>query len=261
MSTAFNHKETKNTKMIEHPAVFYGMTALVITLIGLSKGGLGGALGTLATPLMALVMPAEQVIGLILPLLMITDVFAVFSHWQRWDRRLVLLLIPGSLVGVTAGTYLITAVSGEALRTGLGVIVLFFVVYKVFEKRILGSLTYRPHNWHGVLTGTVAGFSSAMAHTGGPPVTIYLLMQDITPRMFIATSALYFMILNWIKLPYYIFADILHPEQLLQVVWLLPLIPVTVWVGKWAVVRVDRLLFERIIIALLAFSALLLIVR
>jgi uncharacterized protein len=247
--------------MDEQQLVFYGMAAVVITLIGLSKGGLGGALGTLATPLMALVMPADQVIGLILPLLMITDVFAVATHWRAWDRRLVLLLIPGSVVGVTIGTFLIASVSSEVLRQGLGIIVLLFVTYKVFERRILRSLTYRARNWHGVLTGTVAGFTSALAHTGGPPITIYLLMQDITPRMFIATSALYFGILNWIKLPYYFYAGLLHPQQLLQIAWLLPLIPLTVWVGKWVVVRIDKVLFERIIVVMLGVSGVLLLVR
>jgi uncharacterized membrane protein YfcA len=244
--------------MNEPQVVFFGMAAAVIVLIGLSKGGLGAGLGALATPLMALVMAPEQAIGLILPLLMITDIFAVTVHWGRWDRRLVLLLLPGSVVGVTLGTFLITHVSSTTLRHGLGIIVLLFVVYKLFEKRILGSLTYHAQNWHGVLSGTVAGFSSSMAHTGGPPITIYLLMQDLTPRGFIATSALYFMILNWIKVPYYAYAHLFHLEQLFQILWLLPLIPVAVWIGKWVVVRVDKLLFERIIIVLLAISALLL---
>jgi uncharacterized membrane protein YfcA len=93
-------------------------------LIGLAKGGLGGTIGALATPLMALVMPADQVIGLILPILMLADIFAVALHWRRWNGRLVWLLIPGSVLGVTIGTYFITNAPTRALQIALGVIIL-----------------------------------------------------------------------------------------------------------------------------------------
>src|SRR3989304_2855270 len=87
--------------------LFFLMTALVGFLIGLSKGGLGGLLGSLATPLMSLVMPPEQVIGLLLPMLMFGDVFAMSTYWKRWQARYVLLLLPGGIVGVTVATLFI----------------------------------------------------------------------------------------------------------------------------------------------------------
>ncbi|HEC22993.1 MAG TPA: sulfite exporter TauE/SafE family protein [Chloroflexi bacterium] len=239
--------------------IFFAMTAVVAFLIGLSKGGLGGSLGALATPMMALVMPADQVIGLVLPVLMFADIFAVALHWRRWDRRLVLLLIPGSVLGVTIGTLFITNAPTGTLRTALGIIVLIFTVYKVFEKRILGSLKYEGKDWHGLLAGTVTGFSSALAHTGGPPVSIYLLMQDVTPRVFVATSAIFFFLLNWIKVPYYFYARLFDFNRLWQIAWLMPLVPAGVWIGKWMSERVDKETFERIIIVLLAIGGLLLI--
>jgi uncharacterized membrane protein YfcA len=88
-----------------------------------------------------------------------------------------LFVIPGANAGVTIGTFFITSAPTETLRTTLGVIVLIFAVYKIFEGRIQGSLKYHPRNWHGLLAGTITGFSSALAHTCGPPVSIYLLLQ------------------------------------------------------------------------------------
>ena len=245
--------------MPDNPVAFYTITAFVIFLIGVSKGGLGGAAGAATTPLMALVMPVEQVLGLMLPLLMMADVFAVASHWRRWDNRLLLLLVPASLIGITAGTALLTTISPEGLRQGLAVIVILFVLYKLFESRIQAAVTYQPRPWHGVLTGAVAGFTSTLAHTGGPPVAIYLLMQQVTPRVFVATSAVYFAIINWLKVPYYIYAGVLELNQLRQVLWLLPLIPLSVLVGRWLSTRIDKKTFERVIIGLLAASAVLLL--
>lgn len=244
---------------MDQQTLFMLMTAVVAFAIGLSKGGFGGTLGALATPLMALVMPPDQVVGLLLPILMFADVFAVAMHWLRWERRLVWLLIPGSVIGVTIGTYFITNVSTDVFKTVLAIIVLIFSAYKVFERRILGFFHYRPHNWHGILAGTVAGFSSALAHTGGPPVSIYLLLQEITPRIFVATSAIFFMILNWIKVPYYYFAGLFNFQLLFQVAWLLPLVPLGVWIGRRFSERIARHVFDNIILALLVISALLLL--
>jgi hypothetical protein len=245
--------------MDSEAALIILVTAVVAFLIGLSKGGLGGTAGALATPMLALVMPADKVIGLVLPILMLADIFAVGVHWGRWNRKLVLLLIPGSIVGVIIGTVLITNSPTETLRTLLGVIVLIFAIYKILEKRILRVMVYRPRDWHGLVAGTITGFSSALAHTGGPPVSIYLLMQDVTPRVFIATSALFFLILNWIKVPFYIYADLFDSELLRQIAWILPLVPIGVVTGRWLIVRVDAETFERIIVGLLLINALLLI--
>ncbi|MBP7963364.1 MAG: sulfite exporter TauE/SafE family protein [Caldilineaceae bacterium] len=244
--------------MADNFVLFYAMTALVILLIGLSKGGLGGALGGIATPLMALVMPADQVIGLLLPVLMITDIFAVASHWGHWEGRLLWLLVPASLIGIGAGTFFITGVSEEGLRQGLGVIVLLFALYKIGVEPRLKGWTYLPRPWHGVVAGSVAGFTSTVAHIGGPPIAIYLLMQTMTPRAFVATNALFFAIINWLKVPSYAYAGLFDPAQLLRIVWLLPLIPVGVWIGKWSSTRINKVVFERLIIGLLVMTSFLL---
>ena len=242
-----------------NPITFYAMAALVALIIGFSKGGLGGTLGALATPLMALVMPADQVIGLLLPILMVADVFAVASHWKRWDWRLIILMMPGAVVGVTIGTFFITNAPTATLKLALGIIVLLFALYKILEARLFNVLTYEAKDWHGVFAGTVAGFSSALAHTGGPPVSIYLLMRRVPTQTFNATSALFFAIINLVKVPYYLYAQLFDFQQMQSLIWLLPLLPIGVWGGKWAADKISQRVFEQVIIALLVVTALLLI--
>ena len=233
--------------------------AAVAFLIGLAKGGFGGMLGALAVPLMTLVMPARVAIGLVLPILMFADIFAVAFHWRKWNIKLVLLLIPGAILGVTIGTIFITNAPSDLLRRILGIIVLMFSIYKMLESRIIGTLNYEGKNWHGLAFGTVTGFSSSLAHTGGPPVSIYLLLQDIKPRMFIATSALFFMILNWIKVPYYWYANLFDFDILASFAWLIPIVPVGVLAGRWFSVRISKEVFEKIIVVLLSVAGLMLI--
>jgi len=239
--------------------VFLLMLAAVTLLISVSKGGLGGMAGSLATPLMALVMPVDQVLGLLLPIMLLADVFATGLHWQRWNGRLVWLLLPGALIGVTIGTFFIANAPTEVLKIGLAVITLLFVAYKLIEKRLMASLTYHAHNWHGWLAGTVAGFGSSLAHSGSPPISIYLVLLAVTPRVFLGTSVLFFAILNWIKVPYYFYIHLFDLQLLKQIAWVFPIVPFGVWFGRWLVTKVSKDIFNNIILVLLVITALLLI--
>lgn len=234
------------------PILILGLAAF---LVGLGKGGLGGSIGALVTILMAQVVPIEEVIGILLPVLILGDTFSMAAHWRKWDRKIALLLLPGAVLGVTVGTYFISSVTSDMLRIGVAIIALVFVAYKFLEDRILMAVEYQPRNWHGWLAGTVSGFTSSLAHAGGPPASIYLLMQDLTPRVFVATSVMFFTILNWIKVPYYAFIGIFNFDFLLRVIWLAPLVPLGVWVGRLFAEKVNKLLFERVILILLLVSA------
>jgi len=238
---------------------FYGMAAFVALLIGFAKGGFGGTLGVLATPLLALIMPANEVIGLLLPLLILADVFAVVSYWQEWDWKLILLLIPGAVAGVTVGTLFILNAPTESLKLALGVIILVFAGYKIFETRLFRSTAYQARDWHGMLAGVLAGLFSALAHTGGPPIGIYLILRRVPIRVFNATTALFFALLNWIKVPYYLYAGLFDFQRLWSLVGLLPLLPLGVWLGKQLADRISPEVFERSIVILLIVTALLLI--
>jgi len=229
-------------------------------LIGVSKGGLGGALGFLITPLMALVMPLNKVVGLMLPVLMIGDVFTLAFYWRKWDARLIWILLAGALVGVTLATFVLVSLPPDLLKKGLAVLVLLFLAYRLLEKRILAHLSYRPRPWHGLLAGSTAGFASTLAHAGGPPITIYMLLQRLDPTVFIATIGLFFTVLNWIKVPYYLFSGLFDFRLILALAWVTPLIPVGVWAGKTLAKRIDKKVFETVVIILLGVSAVLLLV-
>jgi uncharacterized protein len=234
--------------------------ALCVYLIGLSKGGLGGLLGALSTPILVMVMTVNQALGLVMPVLILSDLLAMAAYWRRWDWKLVWPLLPGALIGVTAGTFFITLVPAQVLQVVLGIIVLIFTAYKLLEKRLFGQIHYQPRRWHAPTAGVLAGLTSALANMGWPPVTIYLLLQeDMNPVLFNACSVLFFAILNWIKVPYYWSIGLLMPASLLPAVLLSPLIPLGIWSGLWLAQRIPAQTFERVILVLMAFSALLLI--
>ncbi|MBZ0295062.1 MAG: sulfite exporter TauE/SafE family protein [Anaerolineae bacterium] len=232
---------------------------LATLLIGLSKGGLGGPVPVaLTTPLLSIVMPVAQAVSLALPLLIMADVLAIWAYWRLWDMRYVRLMLLPSVVGVAMGVWLLASLPDAILRPILGIFTLLVIVYKVASDR-LKTIQYQPRDWHGYLAGWASGFASALANTGAPPFTAYMLLQRVTPITFIGTGTLFFAIVNILKLPGVIQAGLLDFDLLLQILWVIPLIPLGVWVGRKLVERFDPKTFENFMLLLLAGACLFLI--
>jgi uncharacterized protein len=234
--------------------------AFVALLVGLSKGGLGGPVPiSLTAPLLSLIMPVSQAIGIVLPLLIFADLFGLYFYWRKWDAKYIRQMLPPAIIGVIMGTWLLASLSPVALKRVIGVFTLIAVLYK-FAIDQIKRLHYRPQTWHGILAGWAAGFGSALANVGAPPITAYLLLQtDVTPISFIGTSTLFFAIVNALKLPGFLASNVLDVQMLVSVLWVAPLIPFGVWLGRWIVQRMDPKFFERLMLALLTIMSLYLI--
>jgi hypothetical protein len=231
-------------------------------LIGLSKGGLGGPVPvSLTAPLLSLVMPVSQAIGIVLPLLLVADAFALYFYWNTWDTAIIRQMLPASVVGTVIGAVLLAVLPNQALSRLIGLLTLAAVLYKVLQPR-LQALAYRPRPWHRPLVGGLAGFGSALANAGAPPFAAYMLLQPgMSPVTFIGTTTLFFAILNVLKAPSFFASGIISLELLGQTLWALPLIPLGVWTGRFLVRRMNALLFERIMVASLFVISTYLIVR
>ena len=147
--------------------------AILGLMIGLAKGGFGG-LGALLTPVLALVLPVSMAVGVLLPMLMVGDVFAVYMYWKEWDLDLVKRMLPAGIVGALAGTLLLSSISPNGLRLILGIFVLVLVAYKFLSDRIQ-AIRYQPRRWHAPAAGFLAGIASGMFNSGGPPFNSYRL--------------------------------------------------------------------------------------
>jgi uncharacterized membrane protein YfcA len=222
--------------------------------IGFAKGGFN-ALGALLTPLLSLVLPVASAVGVLLPMLIVGDAFAVYMYWKDWDLALLKRMLPAAIVGALAGTFLLSSVPPDGLRVLLGLFVLASVAYKFLSDRIQ-ALQYRPRIWHAPAAGFLSGVASGMFNSGGPPFNSYLLLQKMQARPFIATTAIFFALLNIIKVPGFLYTGVLDLPLLFSLWWVLFFIPLGIWVARAAITRLSPAAFEWIVIALLIFSSL-----
>lgn len=230
---------------------------LATLLIGFSKGGLGGPVPVaLVTPILVTVMPAAEAVGIVLPLLMVADAFALWVYWKKWDIREIKLLLPMAVVGVIMGSLLLASLAQHDLlfRRLLGAFTLLVVVYKVTSER-LRTVEYQPQRWHGWLVGWLSGFASAVANVGAPPFTAYMLLKEVSPIVFIANTTLLFAIVNALKLPGALLSGVLNLQHFAGILWALLLLPPSIWFGRKFVDWVDPKAFEKLMLVLLFIAS------
>jgi len=224
------------------------LAGLAILFIGISKAGFGGGIGILVTPVVALVFPPTEAIGVILPMLMAGDAFSLYHYWGKWEKANVRYLIPGTLAGIVCGIWLVDFLSDRYLGQAIGVICIVFVAFQ-WAREYAGNATekYQPKQWHGNICGWFAGVTSTIAHAAGPVVSIFLLPQRLDKEIFVGTTVLVFAIINWLKLPFFVWKGLIHSHTLLMDIYFLPLIPLGVWLGVWMNRRLDQRTFTHII--------------
>ena len=161
---------------------FWVVAGIAVIFVGIAKAGFGGGVGAIATPLMALVLPVAEAAALLLPLLILADQVAVYKYRSKVDSKTLWLTLPGAVVGIGLAWLIFDQLVAQEriLKIGIGIISLFFVIYQVSRDFLLNRLDgVRFPNWVGILLGTTAGFTSTIAHVGGPPFQIYLIPQKL----------------------------------------------------------------------------------
>jgi uncharacterized membrane protein YfcA len=223
---------------------FYLLAVPVVFLVGMSKGGFGGGLGTLAVPLLALMIDPRFAAAILLPILCSMDAFSLWSFRGTWDKLNLKILLPGALLGTVAGALTFEITNADWIRLIIGLLSIYFVGHYLWGKRFLEELRERkPNKVAGTFWGSIAGYVSYIAHAGGPPVAIYLLPQHLSKSVLAGTTVLFFAIINFIKLVPYVWLGQITGDSFFTSLALLPLAPLGVWFGVYLHHRVSDRIF------------------
>jgi uncharacterized membrane protein YfcA len=239
-----------NPEMLSDP-IFIATAILAVLITGISKGGFGG-LGLFAVPILSLSISPVQAAGILLPILIVMDWVSVWAYRKHWDKRLLCLMLPGAIVGIAIGGLLADHVSEGFVRLCVGLIAAIFPIYAVLGGRLRTGADWlkgnRPMAW---LSGAVAGFTSFVAHAGGPPFQAYALPQGLDKRIFAGTSVMFFFVVNAVKLVPYALLGQFDRTNLTISAALIPLAPIGVLLGVWLLKRIDQAVFYKIMYALI----------
>ncbi|RYH07212.1 MAG: sulfite exporter TauE/SafE family protein, partial [Alphaproteobacteria bacterium] len=201
--------------------VIVAVAVFAVLIVGLSKAGFLGGLGVVGVPLLALIMPARDAAGMMLPVLLCMDAVAVWMYRKEFDRSILKIMLPGAAVGTLLGWALWSFVSDAVVLLMVGVVTLLFVLDAMLplRKKLEGLPPSKP--W-GAFWGGIAGFTSFISHTGGPPFQIYVLPKRLPPAVYAGTTSVFFAIVNTAKLVPYFFLGQLSVNNLSHSAMLAP---------------------------------------
>lgn len=231
--------------MITDP-VFYVAAVPSVLIFAIAKGGFGGGPGALSVPLMALVIAPVQAAAILLPILCLMDLVSLWAYRGKWLWPELHVLVPASLLGIAMGTWLFDALSTETIRLMLGAVAVTFSVHHWIRNRKSSAISGNYPPLVGVIAAAISGFTSFVAHSGGPPLGMYLLRRGLSRTEFVATSVVFFAVVNYVKLIPYGWLGQLDASNLSTSLLLAPLAPVGVAIGVRLHNRISDRLFFRI---------------
>lgn len=180
---------------------FYAAAMPAVLILGLSKGGFGPGSGLLALPLLSLTIAPLQAAAITLPVLCVMDLAGLWGYRGTWDRKNMAIMLPGALIGIVIGTLTAGWVSNQSVQLIIGAVAVGFVLHKWLGRE--NDAPTLPHLGKGLFWSAMSGFTSFIAHAGGPPLSVYLLPQRLDKTLYVGTNVVFFAALNFIKVfPY-----------------------------------------------------------
>lgn len=226
---------------------FYLVAIPAVLLLGMSKSGFGSGFGSLAVPMMALAVTVPQAAAILMPVLLVMDLLGMAAFRNNVDRRLLKFLLPFGLVGIVIGTLLFKMLDARVVAGIVGGFTLVFLAQRLLFPPRPDSVP--PPRWVGALLTAASGFTSFVAHAGGPPINAYIIPMRLSPLMFTGTMAYFFFVINIAKWIPYAWLGLLDMRNMTTSLALLPFAPIGVWVGVRIAHRIQPRLFYRLIYA------------
>ncbi|MGI5867957.1 MAG: sulfite exporter TauE/SafE family protein [Kiritimatiellia bacterium] len=232
---------------------------------GMSKGGVPG-LTVMAIPLVAMVIPDKTSTGLVLPMLVVGDLFALF-YWRRSvSVRDLLRALPWAVVGVVIGWRMLDRIKGDQMRPIVGVVVLFVLALQIVRKIRTRSGQAEPaektagnpvmRHLYAAFMGSLGGVTTMLANAAGPVIGAYLLSLRLNKATFLGTSAWFFFIVNWIKVPFMVQQKMITVDSLGVNLRMIPALIAGVAAGIVVARRVNQKTFEWLVIILAGLASL-----
>lgn len=204
-------------------------------------------------PLMAMIFPARLSVGALLPMLIVGDIFAVSYYGRHTQWKKLFMLLPFVAVGMVPAFVLLSHISDDHLKLLLGIMILVLIGVELLRRKYKWENI--PHSWwFSGVSGSLAGFGTAVGNAAGPVMGIYLVSRGFTKQEFMGTKSWFFFIVNVAKIPFYIQRGMIIRETFRFDFYMIPAIIVGVFLGFWVLPKIPQKIFNAIVL-ILAFAA------
>jgi len=243
----------------------WGLLGLCAFMVGLSKTGMPGV-GILVVLIAAMVMPPKASVGLVLPLLIFADLFAAAYYHRKAHWNHIARLMGFAIIGIVAAKATLERIDDRQLKPIIGLIVLVLLSLSTWNNSRKSAALQYDHTsalnrWiFAVVFGFLAGYTTMMANAAGPIMIVYLLAVGLPKLEFVGTTAWFFFIMNWLKVPFQLSLQMITAESLKIDLFLFPFVVIGAVGGIFLVRHIPQKLFNAAVTLLAAAAALWMVV-
>jgi uncharacterized protein len=221
--------------------LFWLMAGLATFLVGASKGGLPG-IGILAVPVLSQAVSPVVAAGLLLPLYILSDIYGLWLYRKNYSLLIIKIMVAAGCIGIAIGWATAQYNSDALVKLIVGLIGIWYAADLYFKGLRRQTMEPRPADLpRGLFWGTIAGFTSFVAHAGGTPFQMYVLPQKLDKMTYAGTIQITFAVINLLKLPPYWMLGQINVQSLWACLYLAPV----AFFGAWAGYRLTTLLPEK----------------
>ena len=233
---------------------FNVLAVLTAILVGVAKTGVSG-MAILVVPLIAMVFPAKESVGALLPMLIAGDILALIYYRQHAQWRQLIKLIPGVAAGMLIGGLFLSQLDNQSMRIFLGAFVLLLLIIE-WLARHLNLNEFKKLRTFAVLVGIMAGFGTTVGNAAGPIMGIYLIMMDLDKKQLMGTGAWFFLIVNTSKLPIFIYHKMIDLDTLRFFAFMLPFVILGTFFGRKLLTILSQKIFNSLVLLFAGLSSL-----
>jgi len=229
-------------------------------IIGISKAGIKG-LSVITVALMALAFGAKESTGLLVPILVLGDLFAVIYYNRHTQWKYIFQFLPWIVFGLILGVVIGKDLPGKSFKISMGIIILISLLIMFLQNR--KKIDYIPTHWtFAGSMGIMTGITTMIGNLSGAFSNIFFLAMRLPKNEFIGTAAWLFLIINVIKLPFHFFVwNTITQETILVNLKLLPGVFLGLFLGFKLVKIIKNEFYRKMILILTAIGAILLFFR
>ncbi|MCY9660058.1 sulfite exporter TauE/SafE family protein [Paenibacillus chondroitinus] len=225
--------------------------------VGFAKTGIS-TMGIFNAMLLTIIFPTKMSVGILLPMLIIGDIIAVAYYRKKVIKNHLISLMPWALIGVIGGYVVLLKVDNNQLKLLLGALICGLILLQLlrdfmgarFDSKFPSSM------WFIASMGILAGFATTIGNVSGAIIAIYLFAKQVPKQEFIGTGAWFFLLVNLVKVPFFIHLGMITSDSLLIGIWTLPLIAIGAYAGIKLLPLIPQVYFQRLVLLLGAFGAL-----
>ncbi|HPA91364.1 MAG TPA: sulfite exporter TauE/SafE family protein [Quisquiliibacterium sp.] len=218
--------------MIVADPLFYLVAVPAVIMTGISKSGFGGAVGSLAVPLMSLVIAPPQAVAIMLPILLVMDAMGLVAFRGQVSHAILRVALPSGLLGIGVGWLLFRHIDARWVSLLIGVEAIVFAVQRLLEGQRAWTGPPRPlRGPAAAFWSALSGFTSFVSHAGGPPMMQLMMPLKLDHRIFVGTLAWFFAAINVSKLLPYAHLGLFDGANFATSLALMPVVPVGYLIG------------------------------